>query len=652
MLSNTNSYSIDTRGIDEVYDSVMVPNDEKRFCSLNLTVPMELHEALMNTETVLGLEKTYNYPKAHVVFKASKFMTADEWHDQDERRKWDARVIVSFQENAWVDTKTHLHYLKEVMWPVNQYLGEENMMGIVFEDNLSSHNRDEVFSYWREILDHFEAPQFVPKNMTEIIQVVDRHLGIQYKLAVYVGFRKEMMKRLKAARKRSRGADGVTIQTMTPAEKRIMVTKLVADKHEKMLRSGACLRAFHATATFIPVDHLERDKEGNTKDVDYTQVEREVKLQHLPEYKYTEQCPKETVLLELKERQEKEEADRKEREMQQAKEDEARESEERRMRPFVAKANAAIDLLNEIVVGNTKEDAKKIKEATGLSRFIIGGSHASLLLSGACTDLEQIKADFAVEAAPLTSNDIDIFYGDFSNDESKHLYVDKRCIKKQNIEGIGKELNTIECKNLSPRTFLENNDVNITASCIDIDFASGSMVGSIHALPCFWMFLFQDNSERMIWPANMINTDEYGANTCVRIAYKAFQMEHLDITFSLGDIDITKGTIAASGKEKVDEMKSWSESPFHKYQCNKEGSHYVLAKKHKKVSCAAEGCNKSANRRCGHKMCKSCCAKNQRQSGKQSACKLKEHRLETPDGSEKEGTGRGSGDGDGTAKAV
>ena len=85
----------------------MSPNDEKRFCSLNLTLPMELHEAIKNVDTIHGLDNIYNYPKAHIVFKAKKFQTADDWHDQEERQQWDPRVIVSFQENAWVDTVTH-----------------------------------------------------------------------------------------------------------------------------------------------------------------------------------------------------------------------------------------------------------------------------------------------------------------------------------------------------------------------------------------------------------------------------------------------------------------------------------------------------------------------------------------------------------------
>ena len=49
--------------------------------------------------------------------------------------------------------------------------------------------------------------------------------------------------------------------------------------------------------------------------------------------------------------------------------------------------------------------------------------------------------------------------------------------------------------------------------------------------------------------------------------------------YSLGNIDPTKGTIAKSQKAKFDEMKQWVGSPLHDYQCKKEKSHFILAKK-------------------------------------------------------------------------
>ena len=66
IVSKASEHTIETTGIDKVYNSVMNPNDEKRFCDLNLTVPMELRE------------ERKNFPKVHIVFKASHFQTADE----------------------------------------------------------------------------------------------------------------------------------------------------------------------------------------------------------------------------------------------------------------------------------------------------------------------------------------------------------------------------------------------------------------------------------------------------------------------------------------------------------------------------------------------------------------------------------------------
>ena len=217
-------------------------------------------------------------------------------------------MVVSFQENAWVDTITHLHGLAEVMGPINDYLGKIRMEGVQFEDDLSSHNLDEVLRFWEEKLEHFESPRFAPKNMTKILQVVDRH------------FRSEMMKRLKEARKLKRGAEGMTLKVATPAEKRILITKIIANTREKVLRSGRCLIGFHRIATLVPVAHLECDVEGVTPDEGCTKIEKEVKLQNLLEYMYTEQCPKVKVLEELNARQDKKEADRKEKEKRQAKE--------------------------------------------------------------------------------------------------------------------------------------------------------------------------------------------------------------------------------------------------------------------------------------------------------------------------------------------
>ena len=91
--------TIETTGIDEVYESVMNPNNKKRFFTLNVTVPMDLRE---NRKNLL---------KENIIFKASNFHKYDDWKNQEERNGWDPRVVVYFQENSWVYTPTHLHGL-------------------------------------------------------------------------------------------------------------------------------------------------------------------------------------------------------------------------------------------------------------------------------------------------------------------------------------------------------------------------------------------------------------------------------------------------------------------------------------------------------------------------------------------------------------
>ena len=157
-------------------------------------------------------------------------------------------------------------------------------------------------------------------------------------------------------------------------------------------------------------------------------------------------------------------------------------------------------------------------QAQGLHGFWFGGSHASLRVTDAYDELKGIKDYGDMEVLPLVSNEIDVFHGEFTGDKTKHLFVDKCSIKKFSIKGVAVEVNTIECRNLSPETLIANNYINITESCIIVEFLSGEMKAYLYASPCFGAFLFQDHADRKIQPVNTINTDEYEANTCIRIA--------------------------------------------------------------------------------------------------------------------------------------
>ena len=105
----------------------------------------------------------------------------------------------------------------------------------------------------------------------------------------------------------------------------------------------------------------------------------------------------------------------------------------------------------------------------------------------------------------------------------------------------------MECDNLSARSFLDNNDLNITACCFQVN-VEAEQIFTIHASPCFWQLIFQKVADRNIKSANTINASTYGATTCVRMAYKAFQM---GLPFSFGTINPT-GSIATSHKKKLD----------------------------------------------------------------------------------------------------
>ena len=119
-------------------------------------------------------------------------------------------MLVSFHPNAWVDAETHKIGLKGVLGPINDYLAEQGsgLKGVVFEDNLSSHQTESVLDFWDTDLPQFTRPVFVPPNMTDIIQVIDRHIGVWYKKAVYCAFRIEMMRRLKVARDETGTTEG------------------------------------------------------------------------------------------------------------------------------------------------------------------------------------------------------------------------------------------------------------------------------------------------------------------------------------------------------------------------------------------------------------------------------------------------------------
>ena len=112
--------------------------------------------------------------------------------------------------------------------------------------------------------------------------------------------------------------------------------------------------------------------------------------------------------------------------------------------------------------------------------------------------------------------------------------------------------------------------------------------------------------------------------TCVRIAFKAFEMG-IPFEFGAGG-DPTNGTLATSQKEKIDAMQMWDGNPsfVHDYNIKKINNHYRMQKK-----VAREQCTKCKSRyinsRCTtFKLCSKCCCVDRTSEG--GPCRVKSHR--------------------------
>jgi hypothetical protein len=170
------SRTVDDQGKEVIFDSIKSDKDEKRLATLDLHLPMR------------ALPDRSNCRKPHIVFKASAFCKGSDWTGSDkagepkERDLWDPRVLVSFQEHAWVDSATNIHGLSE-MEELAEALELLGFSPVQFEDNLSAHLTAEVKQAWGQYLPRWLQRLYPPK-LTWCLQVVDRHIGKQYKVTI------------------------------------------------------------------------------------------------------------------------------------------------------------------------------------------------------------------------------------------------------------------------------------------------------------------------------------------------------------------------------------------------------------------------------------------------------------------------------------
>ena len=423
-----------------------------------------------------------------------------------------------------------------------------------------------------------------------------------------------MMYHLHRAREAARSSEGVTVPALTPRERRILITREIGNCHRRLMKTSVWKRAFIATATWMPVWHLMKDDGPQNVPED-----AQVKLQHLKEYDYAELFKKEIVLAEMEKINEEKAAAKAEQERVALERKAVMEAQIARAKPYVEKAKGLMAAVHAVVSSVIESHLELVHRETGLEEFLIGGSWASAMIVDAISDICQ-DGDHDVDSFVLEANDIDVYHGSFTSVAGTSMSVHLDQIDYTKIDGLEWEVNTVRCDRLSAENFLANNDINVTASCFHVDFTKDELF-SIHASPCFWEFVFQKNTDRRITTVYSLDADKYEATTCVRIAYKAFQ---LGFKHSFGDIDLTRGTLAKSQKEKFDKMKDWTANPFDEYQCKKCHNHFVLKKKSGKIRCKA--CIKSwANTQCTYQMCKKCCV-SYTSGEKVDACKIKSHK--------------------------
>jgi hypothetical protein len=185
---------------------------------------------------------------------------------------------------------------------------------------------------------------------------------------------------------------------------------------------------------------------------------------------------------------------------------------------------------------------------------------------------------------------------------------------------VKQELNLVKCYSYSAAGFLDNNDINVTATCFEVDLPND--IFRVHVSPYFWEFAFSKAADRTIRVVDSYNLSKYTSTTCIRLAFKAFEMDQFKL--DMEGLDPTNGTFANSQKEKLDQMKSWEKSPFHTFDCKKKKNKncFMFVSKHDKVACTA--CKKGrVNKTCSNSMCKKCCVNHALNNS--TKCKCKEH---------------------------
>ena len=560
-LAASHSTTIDDVNRDVIQDATSGSDDTKRFCSLNLTITMKVEEDLSNLV------------RPHLVFKATKFIKGEDQHQKDkngklERDQQDKRVDVSFQQNAWVDSETNLYGLSKAKIVLQKY-----PHSVQFEDNLSSHKTPMVKAFQEKVTCN---QRFFPPDLTQVLQPIDRHVGIIYKTEVYQAIRNKSMQLL-------RGEGGTATTRLTPSAKRILITKTVGETHERLARSGVFGKAFLGAGTWLPSNRS---------------ADHGVRLQGV-KMNYGEVITLEAVEAHQKIVQEREAREEAQRKAAKKLAEEIQRAKCEKLAPAVKRSHELWPKLQPPFYSATERYFNIIAEEVD-NNFICAGSFPAAILASVYNSLPTTE-----DQVQLTYNDIDVYTGTFG----KGHFERKECTYAK-LNGLDVEINIINCTNLNLEAIIENCDINAVSVFVNVGVEKKRVVSTeVVTSPEFWDFLVFDHTLRS-W-----STDS-PARTLVRLAYKSYQME---LPYAEGTLSLLDGEVFASHKKKVEEMElKWEDYPFSNYQLKKKTKKSFKFRKYY-TECP---CGRKGNLYCISEKCSKCCRK------QVSDCKV--HKIKNP----------------------
>lgn len=219
---------------------------------------------------------------------------------------------------------------------------------------------------------------------------------------------------------------------MSAKDKRILITESISETHKAMCSSGALKlrRAFIATGTWMPVAHLRNDN------IDTPQEDSEVKVQHFDDIERRRQN-----IITL-----------------------SRWSKEVAYSSWIERESKILPSIKRRLLIRCGDIFLKIHEEVGRDFVLCGSWPAQAvtdLMNMINPTMEGQTSMIGYESLGLIANDVDVYVGNEGEPGVDTTVLFNSCSYKR-LDGLGVDINVIECLNLSHISLLQGNDINIT----------------------------------------------------------------------------------------------------------------------------------------------------------------------------------------------